>query len=75
MSRRCQEFILEARDEVSRIVQGQDDRLLVVVGPCSIHDPDAALEYASKLHSVREKVSSQKKAGSGGLAMRWSLTA
>src|SRR3954451_19215277 len=37
------------RQEVSRILCGADDRLIVVVGPCSIHDPDAALEYARRL--------------------------
>src|SRR5215211_4990597 len=37
------------RQEVSRILRGADDRLLVVVGPCSIHDPDAALHYARQL--------------------------
>jgi 3-deoxy-7-phosphoheptulonate synthase len=38
-----------ARDEIVRILQGQDDRLLVVVGPCSVHDPLAARDYASRL--------------------------
>ena len=37
------------RQEVSRIVRGADDRLIVVVGPCSIHDPGAALDYARRL--------------------------
>jgi len=43
-----------ARDEASRIVRGEDDRLLVVVGPCSIHDPEAALEYAGRLATYRD---------------------
>src|SRR3954464_15651034 len=38
-----------SRDEVHRIVTGADDRLLVVVGPCSVHDPVAAVEYARNL--------------------------
>jgi 3-deoxy-7-phosphoheptulonate synthase len=38
------------RREISAVMSGRDDRLLVVVGPCSIHDPEAALEYA---HSLR----------------------
>ncbi|ORZ34583.1 hypothetical protein BCR44DRAFT_37500 [Catenaria anguillulae PL171] len=46
-----------ARDQVSRIVQGHDDRLLVVVGPCSIHDPVAAMDYARRLHEYAVKVS------------------
>ena len=37
----------QQRQAVQRILSGQDNRLLVVVGPCSIHDPDAALEYGS----------------------------
>ncbi len=41
--------VLGARQDVARILQGEDDRLVVVVGPCSIHDPEAALEYAQKL--------------------------
>jgi 3-deoxy-7-phosphoheptulonate synthase len=42
-------LISEARQSVARIVSGEDDRLLVVVGPCSIHDPEAGLEYAARL--------------------------
>jgi 3-deoxy-7-phosphoheptulonate synthase len=41
--------VASARHQVARILQGADDRLLVVVGPCSIHDPHAALAYADKL--------------------------
>ena len=37
------------RDQVRAIMDGVDDRLLVVVGPCSIHDPKAGLEYARRL--------------------------
>ena len=43
------EFIYSARKQVNDIIYGHDDRLLVIVGPCSIHDPAAALEYAAKL--------------------------
>ena len=46
LSERVSTVIAEARDEATRIVRGADDRLLVVVGPCSIHDPKAALDYA-----------------------------
>jgi 3-deoxy-7-phosphoheptulonate synthase len=42
-------LIHKARAEAAAILSGQDDRLLVVVGPCSIHDPDAALELAAEL--------------------------
>jgi len=43
------------RESIRRILNGQDDRLLVVMGPCSIHDTAAALEYARKLKSERSK--------------------
>jgi 3-deoxy-7-phosphoheptulonate synthase len=43
------------REEAVNIINGTDKRLLVVVGPCSIHDPKAALEYAKRLAPVREK--------------------
>ncbi len=46
--------IYEARQAVHKILQGEDDRLLVIVGPCSIHDPKAALAYASQLIRVRD---------------------
>ncbi|MCP1315385.1 MULTISPECIES: 3-deoxy-7-phosphoheptulonate synthase [unclassified Halomonas] len=47
------------RQAVQRILAGDDKRLLVVVGPCSIHDPDAALEYADRLATLSEQVSEQ----------------
>jgi len=48
--------IAAARKVASDIVRGRDDRLLVVVGPCSIHDPKAALEYADKLQTVADSL-------------------
>ena len=48
-------LVKSTRDSVRRIMNGEDDRLLVVIGPCSIHDPMAALEYARKLKTEREK--------------------
>ena len=44
-----------ARAEIHRVLHGEDDRLLVVVGPCSIHDPIAALEYARHIKQSREQ--------------------
>ncbi len=48
-------LVEDTRDAVARIVRGDDDRLLVVVGPCSIHDHDQALEYAQRLKVVADK--------------------
>ena len=48
-------LIGDTRRHVRRIMDGQDDRLLVVIGPCSIHDPAAALDYARQLKAQREK--------------------
>jgi 3-deoxy-7-phosphoheptulonate synthase len=45
--------VLNGREVVTRILSGEDQRLLVVVGPCSIHDPKAALEYAERLNRLR----------------------
>ena len=48
--------ILKFREEVENIVTGQDDRKFIVVGPCSIHDVQAAEEYARKLKKLSERV-------------------
>jgi 3-deoxy-7-phosphoheptulonate synthase len=48
-------LIGQTRDSIKRILHGEDDRLLVVIGPCSIHDPMAALEYARRLKAQRAK--------------------
>ncbi|MEO7035520.1 MAG: 3-deoxy-7-phosphoheptulonate synthase [Polyangiaceae bacterium] len=48
------QLIAEARKDVARIVTGEDDRIVVVVGPCSIHDPEAGLEYARLLKPVAD---------------------
>ncbi len=45
------------RREIQDVLAGRDDRLLVVVGPCSIHDPKAALEYAERLKALRPQLS------------------
>jgi len=43
------------RGAIRRIMNGEDDRLLVIIGPCSIHDPVAALDYARRLKALREQ--------------------
>ncbi|WGE36622.1 3-deoxy-7-phosphoheptulonate synthase AroG [Actinobacillus genomosp. 1] len=47
------ETVEKARKAIHKIIHGADDRLLVVIGPCSIHDPKAALEYARRIKSLR----------------------
>jgi 3-deoxy-7-phosphoheptulonate synthase len=49
-------LIAETRKRVKAILHGRADRLLVVIGPCSIHDPSAALEYAGRLAEVRGRL-------------------
>lgn len=53
------EMVYAARQAVHQILHGEDDRLLVVTGPCSIHDVDAALEYAARLKHLRETLKDQ----------------
>jgi len=48
--------VAAARDTIKRILGGEDQRLLVIVGPCSVHDPAAALEYAERLEPVARQV-------------------
>ena len=49
-------LVTAARAAVHAILQGDDDRLVVVIGPCSIHDPDAALDYAGRLLAERQRL-------------------
>ncbi|MBO9707907.1 MAG: 3-deoxy-7-phosphoheptulonate synthase [Caulobacter sp.] len=49
------ELVGDARRAVHEILNGRDDRLVVVIGPCSIHDPKAALDYARRLATERER--------------------
>src|SRR3954462_10696376 len=48
-------LIENTRRNIKRILQGSDDRLLIIIGPCSIHDPIAAIEYGKRLMEQREK--------------------
>ncbi|WP_102223708.1 3-deoxy-7-phosphoheptulonate synthase [Acidimangrovimonas sediminis] len=47
--------VMQGRQAVRDILQGEDDRLLVVIGPCSIHDPAAARDYATRLAEARQR--------------------
>ena len=55
ITERAAETILKARRDIQAILNGQDDRLLVIIGPCSIHDPEAALEYGARLLKAKEQ--------------------
>jgi len=54
LSDRSKQTISQARRECAAIIDGKDDRILVVVGPCSVHNPDQAVEYARRLKSLVE---------------------
>ena len=49
------ELIRSTREAVHHMLEGKDDRLLVIIGPCSIHDVDSAREYAERLLTLRER--------------------
>ena len=51
------ELIRSTREAVHHMLEGKDDRLLVVMGPCSIHDVDSAREYADRLLTLRQRYS------------------
>lgn len=55
VSPRASELVFSSRRRISDIIHGRDKRLLVVIGPCSIHDPKAGLEYAERLREQAEK--------------------
>jgi phospho-2-dehydro-3-deoxyheptonate aldolase len=56
-SEKSKKIVLRGREEAVKIIDGVDDRLLVVIGPCSIHDPNAALEYCDRLQPLAEEFS------------------
>ena len=56
MTEAANRTVVTGRDEVIRIIEQKASRLLVVVGPCSIHDPQGALEYATKLSALRREL-------------------
>jgi len=56
MTESAEETILQARSDIHRVLSGEDDRLVVVIGPCSIHDTKAAKEYAGLLKTVKDEL-------------------
>ncbi len=56
ISEKASDVVADARQAITNIVQGRDPRLVVVVGPCSIHDPKAALEYGQRLKPVADRL-------------------
>ena len=59
MTEKASETVYKTRDSIHKILHGEDDRLVVIVGPCSVHDPDAAREYASRLKPLIESLSNE----------------
>jgi 3-deoxy-7-phosphoheptulonate synthase len=57
LSDQLAEAVVSGRQAVTDVLDGTDDRLLVVVGPCSVHDAKAALEYAQRLKPIAERLS------------------
>jgi 3-deoxy-7-phosphoheptulonate synthase len=55
ITERAAKTVFETRQEIHRILHGADDRLLVIMGPCSIHDVQAAKEYAGRLKEAKER--------------------
>ncbi|MBF7682725.1 3-deoxy-7-phosphoheptulonate synthase [Acinetobacter sp. B5B] len=56
LSDKASQTVVSGRESVRKILDGQDKRLFIVIGPCSIHDPKAAHEYADRLKALSEKV-------------------
>jgi 3-deoxy-7-phosphoheptulonate synthase len=54
-SEKATEVVTTARKDAAKVIAGQDDRLMVIVGPCSVHDTQAALEYAALLQKEAQK--------------------
>jgi 3-deoxy-7-phosphoheptulonate synthase len=56
VSERASVTVAQARQEIGAVLLGEDDRLVAVVGPCSIHDPEAALEYGARLKAQADRL-------------------
>src|SRR5664280_2040707 len=58
-------MVAHSRERVIRILRREDPRLLVVIGPCSIHDEKGALDYAGRLNALREEFAGRREMASG----------
>lgn len=59
ITEKVSQVVTEAREQANKILDQESQKLLVIVGPCSIHDPQAALEYAGKLKNLADKYSNE----------------
>ena len=59
LSETAAEVVTRTRQQIYDVLDGKDDRLVVIIGPCSIHDPDAALDYARRLKPLIEELSGE----------------
>ena len=59
LSEHAAEFVTRSRQQVKDIIHHRDPRLMVVVGPCSIHDPQAAIDYGQRLAKLNEELADQ----------------
>lgn len=57
MTEAAAETTAKGRRDIEQVLAGKDDRLVVVVGPCSIHDPESAMEYAGRLKKLKDELS------------------
>lgn len=56
MTETSNETVVESRHTIKKMLRNKDDRFLLIVGPCSIHDPEVAVDYAARLAELRKKV-------------------
>ena len=56
LGEKSSEVVARGREQVQAILRGEDDRLMVVVGPCSVHDPQAGIDYARRLKAVADRL-------------------
>jgi len=59
LSEQAAEFVIQSRQQIKDIIHNRDRRLMVVVGPCSIHDPMAAIDYARRLAKLNQELADQ----------------